>query len=139
MTPPEMTNGSSSGSDRSNSSMACSLTWAPSPCAWQTLEKVQLVLAALELPGALHLEHARYQAVGGIEEKRMQRARRARACVGGILSQRDLKEGVKLHALASRLGVFEDHPPRADVARPRECRAGGGRAASTRRLRSLKS
>src|SRR5256885_1783407 len=107
--PPEMMNGSTSGRARSSSSMrAMRIT-----C---DIQEVQLPVAALELPPSLELQHSRDQAVPRIEYQRVQRALGARPVGRGELGERQLEEGVELHAFAAALRVCEQHAARADVA-----------------------
>src|SRR2546427_5150998 len=107
--PPEMMNGSTSGRARSNSSMrAMRIT--------RQIQEVEPPAAALELPLGLELQHPRDQAVPRIEYQRVQRALGARPVGRGELGERQLEEGVELHAFAAALRVCEQHAARADVA-----------------------
>src|SRR6058998_1944958 len=113
--PPEMMNGSTSGRARSNSSMrAMRITG--------DIQEVQLPVAALELPPSLELQHSRDQAVPRVEYQRVQRALRARPVGRGELGERQLEEGVELHAFAAATGILKDHAAGADVPGSGECR-----------------
>src|SRR2546428_2103216 len=117
--PPEMMNGSTSGRARSNSSMrAMRITG--------DIQEVQLPVEALELPPSLELQHSRDQAVPRVEYQRVQRALRARPVGRGELRERQLEEGVELHAFATALRVFEQHAAGADVAGGHTRTVGGG-------------
>src|SRR3989449_7296515 len=80
----------------------------------------------LELPPSLELQHSRDQAVPRVEYQRVQRALRARPVGRGELGERQLEEGVELHAFATALRVFEQHAPGADVAGAHTRTVGGG-------------
>src|SRR5207249_5450451 len=65
-------------------------------------------------------------AVPRVEYQRVQRALRARPVGRGELGERQLEEGVELHAFATALRVFEQHAPGADVAGAHTRTVGGG-------------
>src|SRR5437879_8103093 len=83
--PPEMMNGSTSGSASSNSSTRATRITRQIP-------EVQLPAATLERPLGLELQHPRDQAVPRIEYQRVQRALRARPVGRGVLGERQLEE-----------------------------------------------
>src|SRR5436309_14801420 len=113
--PPEMMNGSTSGRARSNSSMrAIRIT-----C---DIQEVQLPVAALELSPSLELQHSRDQAVPRVEYQRVQRALRAQPVGRGERGERQLEEGVELHAFAPATGILKAHAAGAELPGSGECR-----------------
>ena len=87
--PPEMTNGSTRGSVRSNSS-------ARAMRIGEKVEEMQLATAARQSTGCLTLEHHGYETIAWIEDQCVQRALGARAVGRGIGVERELKEGMDL-------------------------------------------
>src|SRR5436190_17775456 len=94
MVPPEMTNGSSSGSVSSNSS-------ARAIRIGNEVEEMQLTATACQEARCLALQHDREQAVARIQEEKVQCPLRARAVGGRILFEWELKEGVELDGRAA--------------------------------------
>src|SRR6266850_5963576 len=122
--PPEMTNGSRSGSDRSNSS-------ARAIRIGYEVEKMKLATTPRELAPSLALEHRGNETVARIEDERVQRSLCARPVGRGILLERQLKEGVQLDGGAAARCVFNNLAAGMDVAGATEGRAdgrAGGRA-----------
>src|ERR1051325_5747222 len=116
MTPPEMMNGSASGSTSSNSS-------APETCI-RDVEEMQLAAPAMDQPARFASTQLGDHPVVRVEQQLMQDALRARAVTGRVLVERQLEHGVQLHRLASSEGVGEHTPPRIDPAGPAEARQG---------------
>src|ERR1051326_5505781 len=121
MTPPEMMNGSASGSTRSNSS-------APEKRI-RDVEDMKLPAPRMSPPAPAMDPPARFAStqlgdhpVVRVEQQLMQDALRARAVTGRVLVERQLEHGVQLHRLASSEGVGEHIPPRIDPAGPAEAR-----------------
>src|SRR5438552_3492392 len=108
--PPEMTNGSSSGSVSSNSSArAIRMEWE------QEIQEMQLTTAPLELSPRFPLQHDGDQAVARMEDQGVQSTLRARAIGCGILLERQLEECMELHRRTATQRVVDDHPARIDV------------------------
>src|SRR3989442_4364059 len=101
--PPEMTNGSSSGSVSSSSS-------ARAMRIGHEVEKVQFPVATLQGAPTLEVQEADDQAVGGVEDQLVERALGARTVGGRILVQGQLEERVKLDGRAAAARILEDHP-----------------------------
>ena len=107
----------------------------------RNVEEVKLAVSPLQLTRRFQLQHARDQAVGGIENSAWSaRWVREPACAG-YSRERELEKRVELDAFAAGSRVRRA-PSARDAMFPVPARAGirmGGRAARTRRLRSLKS
>src|SRR6267378_535615 len=86
------------------------------------------IVASHEPTRRFELEQRGDEAVGGIEQQRVERPLSPRAVRGRVLRQRELEEGVELHALAAAPRIFDDHAARADVpgAAERAVRGGTG-------------
>ena len=132
--PPEMMNGSSSGSVRSYSSIDVDPHCGPSrrACA-VTSRKWSSPSAALQRPACLELEHARDQAVHGIEEQRVERragyASRRWRDISAVEAGRRCAAG---RTRSRRRAYSRSMRPGADVAGAGERRRAGGRRAATR-------
>src|SRR5260370_28267265 len=107
--PPEMMNGSTSGSASSNSSTRLMRTGGGA-------QEMELAGASLERAVGLEVGHAGDEAVARVKHEGVERPLGARAVRRRILRQRQLEERVELDALTAAARVGEDHAPRADVA-----------------------
>src|SRR5216684_7040865 len=114
--PPEMMKGSTSGRTSSHISAVVMRIGQ--------IEKMQGAVAPREPAGICFVEQSRDETIYGMEHQLVQRPLAARAGGGRVLPQRQLKERVQLHGRAAALGVLDDHPAGADVARAAK-RAGG--------------
>src|SRR5262245_66693274 len=92
--PPEMMNGSASGSTSSNSS-------APETRI-RDVEEVQLAAATVHQPARLEPPQVGDKTVFGMEQQLMQNALRARAVTGGVFVERQRERPVQLDRTASR-------------------------------------
>src|SRR6266545_841035 len=115
MMPPEMTNGSRSGSVSSNSS-------ARAMRIGQKIQEMQLAAATVQQAGGFALEHHGNQPVARIEDQCMQRALGPRALGRGVLVERELEEGVQLGGRTAAQRVVYDHAARVNVSCPGEFR-----------------
>ncbi len=66
-------------------------------------------------PSASRSSRPAMSPLSGSKEQRVERPLGAGTGGGGILRERQLKEGVQLDALAAELGVLQNHPARGDV------------------------
>src|SRR5690349_1271040 len=98
MAPPEMMNGSSSGSVSSYSSAVVMRMV-------RQVEKMERAIAALEPPLLFQLEQHGDEPVLWIEHEGVQGARRPRTVGRRVLGQRQLEEGVQLHRRAAPLCI----------------------------------
>src|SRR5512146_2988614 len=107
--PPEMMNGSTRGSVSSNSSAL--------ETSIRQIEEMQL--AAPPVDRSLLLEAPQLGNETGLRVKHelVQRALGARSSPGRVLVERELKVGVQLHRLASRLGIGEHVASGANASR----------------------
>src|SRR2546430_14344388 len=100
-----MMNGSTNGIVNSNSSTRVM-------CTGREVEEVQGTVAALEPTRRREREQRGDEAVARIEQQRVERPLGARPVRRGVFRQRELEEGVELHALAAAPGIFDDHAAR---------------------------
>src|SRR5437660_9470534 len=98
MAPPEMMNGSSSGSVSSYSS-------AVAMRMVRQIEEMERAVAALEPPVLFQLEQDGDEPVSRIEHEGVQDARRPRSFCGSILGQRQLEERMQLDRRAAPLRI----------------------------------
>src|SRR5258708_28717246 len=98
--PPEMTKGSTSGRTSSHISAVVMRIGQ--------IEKMQDALAPGEPAGVCFVEQPRDEAIHGMEHQLVHRPLAARATGSRVLTQRLLKETVKLHGRPAALGVLAD-------------------------------
>src|SRR6266496_5561279 len=119
--PPEMTNGSRSGSTSSNSS-------ARAIRIGQKVEEMQLAAASLEFAIRFTLQHHSDQPVARVEDQRVDGPLCPRTVSRRIFLERQLKKRVQLDRGAAARRVFDDQAPGVDVAGAAKAAVRGGRS-----------